>query len=329
MSSQDYTVRPYRPGDEEAINQGFNRAFRRDRSLDEWAWKFPIEPEGRLIMVAESNGELLAHYSALRLRFQVEDEVWPTGHVVDVFATRPVRSGISLRGAFVATGEEFYRHFGADGDTPLFYGFPGPRHRRQGELQLSYDEMPFQPATYLTRRPPEPSSRIRRLRYRAEPARDWEPRLDDLWQRVRRSYPVATVRDAEWALRRLAGHPTVRYHRFLVMPRFGRRPLGWVAFRTDQSRCRWVDLLWDHRHPGVLELIHHLSARLAVQTGAESEELWLTGDREGVARLEARGFVAMPEPNDLMMTSRKFTSEIDYSRFDGRVYLTMADCDLV
>jgi hypothetical protein len=282
-----------------------------------------------MIMVADADGELLAHYAALRLDFQVDGKVWHAGHVVDVFATRPVHSGISPRGAFVATGEEFYRHFGAEGDTPLFYGFPGPRHRRQGVRELSYDEMPFQPAVYLTRRPVPATSRGRRLLYRAEPARDWEPRLSELWQRVRGSYPVAAVRDAEWALRRLAGHPTVRYHRFLVLPRVGRRPVGWVAFRTDHGRCRWVDLLWDHRHPGALELIDHLSGGLAVQTGAEVEELWLNGDGEGVARLEARGFSAEPEPDDLVMTSRKFTSEIDYTRFDGRIYFTMADCDLV
>jgi hypothetical protein len=329
MSSPSYTIRLFRPGDEEAINQGFNRAFQGQRDLAEWAWKFPVDPAGRMIMVAEFEGQLVAHYSAVRLRFQVDGRVWPTGHVVDVYAARPLKPGISLRSAFVETGEEFYRHFGAEGDTPLFYGFPGPRHRRQGEIKLSYDEMPMQKVIHLVRRSPAPARARRRLVYRAEPARDWEPRLDDLWRRVRDVYPVATVRDAEWALRRFSGHPSVRYHRFMVFPRISRKAVGWVAFRTDQGRCRWVDLMWDHRHSGALEMINHLSARLATQTGAEQEELWLNGDGEGLDRLEAMGFTAGPEPHDLAMTSRKFTSEIDYASFDGRVYMTMADCDLV
>jgi hypothetical protein len=329
VTSDDYTIRPYRPGDEQAINDAFNEVFRRRRTLGEWAWKFPPSPRERMIMIAERSGQLLAHYAALPLRLQVDGRVWPAGHVVDVFAARPDRRGLSRRSAFVSTGEAFYRHFGTEGETALFYGLPGPRHRRQGAIQLSYDEMPFQPVCYLSRRPPASSAGLRRLGYRAEPARDWEPRLDELWQRVRGDYPVAVVRDAEWALHRFAGNPAVRYHRFLVLPRVGRSPVAWVAFRTDQGLCRWLDLLWDHRHPGALELVLHLSARLAGQTGAGLEQLWLNGDRSTLEILEARGFTAGPEPNDLAMTGRKFTEEIDFARFDGRVYLTMADCDLV
>ena len=36
--------------------------------------------------------------------------------------------------------------------------------------------------------------------------------------------------------------------------------VAFVVFRTDEGRCRWVDLLWDHRHPGALELVNHLSS---------------------------------------------------------------------
>jgi hypothetical protein len=130
-------------------------------------------------------------------------------------------------------------------------------------------------------------------------------------------------------LRRLAGHPTVRYHRFLVFPRFSSRSVAFGAFRTDGSRCRWVDLLWDDRHPGALDLLLHLSARLVAQTGAELEELWLNGDPAAQARLEDAGFMHEPEPGKLVMVARAFDPDIDLKAFDGRVYLTMADADLV
>jgi hypothetical protein len=165
--------------------------------------------------------------------------------------------------------------------------------------------------------------------YRAELAADWEPRLDVLWGRVRDDYPVAAVRGADRALRRLAGHPSVRYHRFLVLPRFGRTPVAFAAFRTDESRCRWVDLLWDHRHPGALELVNHLSTRLAADTGAELEELWLNGDPEGERRLLARGFERSEVPGQLVMVARAFHPELDVTALADRVYLTMADADLV
>jgi hypothetical protein len=150
-----------------------------------------------------------------------------------------------------------------------------------------------------------------------------------LWRRVRGDYPVAVVRDADRALCRFAGHPTVRYHRFLIFPRLGREPVGWVVFRSDEGRCRWVDLLWDHSHPGALELAGHLSTRLAAQTGAEIEELWLNGDDTGKALLETRGFRPGEVPGQLVMVARGFDPELDVAALDGRIYLTMADADLV
>ena len=328
VSETDLTIRCFRPGDEVAINEGFNRAFRRQRSLAEWAWKFPPDPDGRLIVLAEQRGELVAHYAALPTRFRVDGRVWGGGQIMDVFATRSARSGMARRGAMVATAEEFFDRIGRSGRHPFLYGFPGARHRRQGSLQLGYDEMGFQPIVYLSRHVAGAAA-PRRLAYRAEPARDWEPRLDALWSRAASGYPVTAVRDAAWALRRLAGHPSIRYHRFLVFPRLSHRPVAFVAFRTDDGRCRWVDLVWDHDHPGAMDLLAHLSAVLAAQTGAGLEELWLNGDDDGRARLEANGFECAREPADLAFGGRSFHTDLDLSTVAGRAYLTMADADLV
>jgi hypothetical protein len=329
VSGSDFEIRPFEPGDEVAINRGFNEAFRLDRPLAEWAWKFPASPNGRLIMVAEAGGEVLAHYAAIPTRIRIDDRVWDAGQIVDVFSARKARAQFSRRGVWVQTVERFFDHFGRSGRCPLLFGFPSPRPLRLGVLQLGYDAMPPQPIVYLVRRPPVGRVSKRRMLYRAELARDWEPRLDDLWNRLGEYYPVAAVRDAEWALRRMAGHPSVRYHRFLVFPRLSNRPVAFAAFRTDGGRCRWLDLLWDRAHPGALHLLIHLSARLSSQTGAEREELWLNGDPVGRSHLESAGFESEPEPGRLVMVARAFDPEIDLSRVDGRVYLTMADSDLV
>ncbi len=331
MSTEEITIRLFAPGDELAINQGFNRVFGLERTVAEWAWKFPPDPAGRMIMVAEGPDGLLAHYAALPAVFQVDGGRWSGAQIVDVFADhsrrrRPAGERARSKSVFLRTAETFLDHFGGKGPVDFFYGFPGQPHRDQGLSLLAYDDLPTLPLHYMARRGASAGSR--RLRYRAERARDWEPRLDDLWERVRTQYPVAAVRDASWALRRLAGHPHVTYHRFLVLPRLGRRAVAFVAFRTDGGRCRWVDLVWDRQHPGALEMVDHLSARLARQTGAEVEELWLNGDEEGCARLTARGFVGGQDPDDLAMVGRRFTKEIDAEAF-RRVYLTMADCDLV
>jgi hypothetical protein len=140
---------------------------------------------------------------------------------------------------------------------------------------------------------------------------------------------VAVVRYARYAIRRFAGRPGVRYHRFLLFPRFSFHPVGFAAFRTDGGRVRWADLIWDHRHPGALELASHLSAGLAAQTGGELEEMWLNGDAEGQALLERRGFEETAEPGQLTMVARAFDPGVDLEAMAARVYVTMGDSDLV
>jgi hypothetical protein len=210
----------------------------------------------------------------------------------------------------------------------LLFGFPSPRPLRLGVLQLGYDAIEPQPIIYLRRDPASPRATLRSLAYRAELARDWEPRLDDLWRRAAPDYPVAVVRDADHALGRLAGRPGVCYHRFLACPRLSNRAVAFAAFRSDGGSCRWVDLLWDHAHPGALELLARISARLAAQTGCGVEEMWLNGDPAGRTLLEALGFTCEPEPRGLVMVARGFAPDLELERLEGRVYLTMADSDL-
>jgi hypothetical protein len=329
LSAADLVIRPFEPGDERTVNDGFNAAFNLNRSLEEWAWKFPPRPGGRYIMLAEIDGNLVAHYAGTPVRFAVNDRVWNAAHIVDVYSTKAARRGFTRKGVWVRTAEGFYDHVGRSGRAPLMFGFPSPRALRLGVLQLDYGAVEPQPIVYLSRSPGAASTgRLRHL-YRAELAADWEPRLDVLWQRVRGDYPVAAIRDANRALERLAGHPTVRYHRFLILPKLARTPVGFVAFRTDDGRCRWVDLLWDHHHPGALELVNHLSLSLSRQTGAEIEELWLNGDSAGEALLQERGFARTEVPGQVVMGTRVFDAEIDTDAITARAYLTMADADLV
>ncbi len=329
MSDQDLVIRPFRPGDERALNRGFNEVFRCDRTLEDWSWKFPVEPDGRFVMLAELGGEVVAQYAGLPVRFRIDDAEWTATQIVDVFATRAARGPLGRRGVWVRTVDEYFDVFGRSGRAPLLFGFPGRRHRRLGILQLGYDSMDPQPINYLVRRSAGPTAGGRHLLYRAELGRDWEPRLDALWRRVRHRYPVAVVRDARHALRRFAGHPTIRYHRFLIFPRLSSEPVAFAVFRSDEGRLRWADLVWDHRHTGALDLLAHLSGRLAAQTGCDAEEMWLNGDSLAQAGLTRRGFKVEPEPDDLVMVARAFDPEVDLVALAQGVYLTLGDSDLV
>ncbi len=329
MSSDTIVYRPFEPGDERVINETFNQVFGTQRPLEEWLWKFQWRPEGRSIMLAFAGEELLAHYAGVPVRFRVDDRVVEAAQIVDVFSTRSARRRFARKGVWVQTVERFFERYGEGGRHPLLFGFPGRRALRLGVLQLGYDAMEPQEIVQLARSAGTGRGRGRRVPYRAQPARDWEPLLDRLWERVRNDYPVAAVRDARRALVRLAGRPGVRYQRFMILPRFSEEPVGFVAFRCDDRVCRWVDFVWDHDHPGSVEAAAHLSRVLTGIHGSAREELWINGDAAGQSILEGLGFVREPQPDGLVLVARSFDEELNVRAMEGRVYLTMADADLV
>ncbi|HEX2164968.1 MAG TPA: GNAT family N-acetyltransferase, partial [Thermoanaerobaculia bacterium] len=92
MSRPPPEIRDYRPGDEEAIDRAFRRAFGAGRSLAEWAWKFPAGDGGREhVVVAVAGGEVVAHFAAQPVAVQVDGRILRAGHSVDAFA--PPRPG--------------------------------------------------------------------------------------------------------------------------------------------------------------------------------------------------------------------------------------------
>jgi len=326
MASSEVVWRNFREGDEGPINRAFEEALGVRRSLDEWAWKFPSEADGRAIVLAESDGKVVSHCAGIPLKITLDGRELSAARIVDVFSNT-LRTSDSAGDHPSALGvRAFFDAFGASGRFALAFGLSGPLDSEVSISRMGFDVATKSRVRSLIRDVPAPSP-VRRLLYRAEAARDWEPRLDDLWSRVRDCYPVAVVRDADYALRRFAGRCSVRYHRFLVFPRFSSRAVAFAVFRTDGKRCRWVDLLWDHGHPGALELLARVSAQLPRQSSAAKEEIWLAGDNQGRTLLEGLGFaedIAPPVPE---MAAHSFAPEVDPAGFGERLYLTMADTD--
>ena len=131
------------------------------------------------------------------------------------------------------------------------------------------------------------------------------------------------TRDADHALRHFAGHPTVRHHRFVVLPRFSDKAVAFAVFADEGSECCWLDLVRDHDHPGALELLTHISGRLAAQWGSGGERLCLAGDEAASELLKNRGFRIQEELGHVVETSA-FTVQLDGENTVGRAYLTAA-----
>jgi hypothetical protein len=323
-------IRSYRPGDETAINDGFNRVFGKQRSLEEWAWKYRADDPPLPIVAAWDGDCVAAHNGGMRAVVQIDGRRVEAVQGVDTFSLAAMMRRPEWRAAWSGVMDHFAVVAAEEFDASLLYGFTGGRAVSHMVVRACWDSVkPRRIPLFVRLERPSGRSLASRF-FSARPVGDHEPALDLLWRRVSHRYPVAVIRDADHVYRRLSGHPSVRYHRWLICPRFSSTPVAFVAFRSDDGCCRWVDLVWDDRHPGALELADHLSRRLAAQTGASREELWLDGDPDAAEWLRTFGFSDGPNPSSVARVTRILDDEVSPEAFaEGRFYTTMADADLV
>jgi hypothetical protein len=303
--------RAYRDGDEAAILRLLEGESAAACALDEWSWLFPPEEHGRQIVVGEQEGEVVAVCAGRPIRVQMHEREWAA---IELHHVVPADDddGTSVVDAFLEI-------FGSDDRLTLVLA----THVGDALAQSGFVTSGPQRISVLVREEPAPAP-LARLLYRAEPARDWEPRLDELWRRARRSYPSAVIRDADHVARRFTGHPSIRHHRFLVCPRLSSEAVALAVFTLEGDRLRWVDLVWDHDHPRALSTLAFLSGRLAGQLGAKGEELWLGGDDEAISRLKKMRFSRAELSAPPYVAARSLVPELDAEEFLRRAYLTLA-----
>jgi hypothetical protein len=314
------TMRPYRPGDEVAINDGFNAVFGLNRSLDEWRWKFPEQPEGRFIMLAsDPTGRVLAHYGAVAGRAQFGDRSVRAGQIVDAYSLKEVRG----TRVFSTCYEHFINAYGNPEGLPLMFGFPGRRHYEMGLKALKY--VPIGPVPYWSRRA---------RRRMVLPAWRFETRhgfdadgVNDLWRRVAVRYDVTIVRDAEWLARRYDGRPGVNYRHLSVWRRGQVR--AWAVARAQEGVLRVAELIWDGEDGGVLAVLNQALDRMASRLLCARLELWLGNDPSAEHALLECGWDRQPCPLDMLMVARSFDPLVDLDRMQQSCYVTMGDSDLV
>ena len=316
----DVTIRQYRPGDEVAINDGFNAVFGLSRSLDEWAWKFPAEPDGRWIMLAvDQQGSVIAQYGAVPSRLRIDDTVARAGQIVDAY------SRIEVRGQRVFT--DTYLRFVAELCHPegiaFGFGFPGRRHYEMGLRALGYELVG--PAPYWRRSTGRRAGwpwRRRRLRT------GWDQdTYSRLWAEAAGRYTCGALRDASWMARRFTGRPEFSYLHVAVWR--GNRPAAWVVARPERGVLRCGDLVWDGVDPAALEEASQALVRAARRLGCADLDMWLGGDPVAEGCLAGLGWRREPSPDDLLFVARSFHPAVDLERIRQSMYLTFADSDLV
>jgi len=318
--------RPYQPGDEVAINHGFNEVFGAQRSLAEWEWKFPSSALGRAVTLAvDASGRVIAHYAAIPVPFVAGGTAVWAGQIVDIWSRAEARQSLAGARVFRTLVRRFVEHWCGPDRLAVTYGFPGRRHMELVRLGIGSHgsaEMPPQDVAVWSRPMgrPRPALTGHRVAVGLDVAA-----VDALWRRIAERYRVTAVRDAAWLRRRFTSRPGVGYLELGVVRRGVLR--AWAVVRVAAPVTSLADLAWDGDDARALVALDRAVARAARDAGAARVEMWLMGDRSAEAAFERLGWDRSPHPG-CGMAAYTFRSALDASTFPGNAYVTMADADL-
>ena len=142
-----YTIREYRPGDEVAILETFNRVFGgvdpnfQPRTLEEWRWTYLDNPSGwRISLAVTEDGRVISQCAGIAQRTLLNGAPAFFSQVVDSMTDPAFRGGLKRPGFFVLTGYPYAESYGGpppDKDT-VMWGLPVPQAWRIGKSYLKY-----------------------------------------------------------------------------------------------------------------------------------------------------------------------------------------------
>lgn len=327
----DYTIRPFKTGDEIFINRSFNEVFGTNRSIEEWRWKFRPDENGSRIMVAvDDNNEVLAHYASTNTDMWIDGNVISCAQNLDSFSLN--RKDLVKKRVFLKTAREFInRHCYGPDKIPFYFGCIGGRHLKLGKITFKYTEPVAIP--YLLKQTPKllrPLGMILGTSlWNKELLLNNKVNIDDvndLWTRSKNRYKVSVVKDGNYINYRYLSHPVRNY---MYLPFYDRKDLSAFAVLLYEDRLvKWVDLMWDGENSNTIKEIESKIWNITKKVGAIKVEMWLNNDDEARNILYECGMKNIPNPYDLYISSRSFDDNLNGNELTKLFYFTMGNSDL-
>ena len=335
----NFEIRPYRPGDEEAILASWKAAFGKEMSRKEWQWKYPSNPEGfRCLLCIAEDGTVAVHYAAQVHRvFWKEREILAL-HLTDSFSHPRFRGALGLKkGLFVRTGQIFLKTFLEKIDLPakplpikaplaqFHYGFPGERHFKLGLRLLNYRA--HRPGVlYFQGAPLKHKPRLS-WRYKIEEALLEKDALGEelscFFTEFRHKVSTfALIRDQRFLKWRFT-RPNRKYKIFYLKTFWHKKIKAWIIIIEERKRLRILDFL--AFEPKELALL----LSFVLSKIKKPAEVWLSGNHPLKEAFKGPVFSRAQEPLGIIPnTGCDFAN--GFWRFeDGdKFFFTMADADL-
>lgn len=333
----DWSIRPYRQGDEGQILDLFHRVFGKERAAAHWQWKFRDNPEGAHIHVVETEaGEIVGHYAGIPVRVAVDGRTFVFSQLVDTMVDRDYRRGLKKPGMFAQLFMKFAEDYGGHDRAAIMYGFPTPEALRIGQRLLGYAPLHrlvklVRPVGGAPRRTPwqQMVDLPHQVRVRVRQVARFDASVDRLWEKCRRELRVATVRDARYLNWRYADCPDVPYGLLVAEGIMSSSPQGIAVLRLDslgQGVGFLMDWLVPLRAKVAADQLLKRSLEEAELAGLKELHAWLSPSSPWHQYLLDRGFQVADVK--YFLVARTFTPELSLEFMNSHWYYTMGDSDI-
>jgi GNAT acetyltransferase-like protein len=332
MPADGFVIRSYRPGDETAIVDLFNRSFHKPTTVEQWRWKYERDPYGalRISVAVDGDDALVAHYAGYPVAFRTHHRDVLAHQIGDTMTDPSVRHiGRGPTAILGRTATHFYETF-CDGQVAFNYGFNVANIQKFSTRFLRAHRV--EDVAYRSRNlradPLKPLGRAEKYARGIQiglvqaTSEEW----DALFDRAAPQYGFLVRRDAKYVTWRYLSRPETPY--FVVAMRKWGRLAGWIVVlvRDDPRRLLLVDLFVDPDHADVIEaVVRHLAAVYRV----DLVEIWCPSRPAWMAEaVDSLRLVRSREPVDLGVMCVPFGDPDAPERIARSLYYAMGDSDL-
>lgn len=321
----EWTVRPYQPGDEMAIVDLYRRAFRKEPAPGYWSWKFKDNPvEIQAVLAFDAAGNLAAHVGGMPVLTKVRDRVLPVSQGVDWMVDPAYRRGLRQGRVITRITDLFFATYGNEAQGALIFGIPIPSLR---SILLAHGQEDFQPVSGLIRDLPGDLTPLQ-WSPRVRPVALEDPQVGAVWEGLAPQFAMATLRDRRHLTWRYGRCPVVTYQCLGVYDRLHRRLEGFAILREEfpgWSFSVLVDWLAPRNRPEVgRELLAACEAQ-ARAWGRSQLMTWFPPESPEAREFIKAGYREMPTPYHLVGSLYTLLLTADWLR--QHWYYTPGDTD--
>jgi hypothetical protein len=311
-------IREFNEEDEGVIRNLFALCFGKELSHEEWAWKYKGSPWGSTAVVAINNGNIIAHYGALRMKFYFRGKTFDVFQPCDVMTNPQYRARMfSKRGAMVRAGEYFYEANHMD----FAFGFPSERHAILGTKQLGYTEHSY--VTVLSKKVSGFSPAWNLL---SKIEKRWGSingnELDTLWEKIKDNQGLSIEKNSHYIFWRYKDNPVKRYKPLIVRGRYKKTLKAFAVFSVAESELSIQDFFYAGRRD--IRIFLRLFENIAIKYGLNVIKVWVDPKEEVFRTFIDNGFT--PEKG-IPYIFKTMNKEIDPLFLFGNYYHRMGDYD--